>query len=348
MDYRTLGCSGTVVSDLALGTMTFGAETDRDGAFEQLDTFLAAGGTFVDVADVYAGGVSEEIVGAWLAARPADVTERVVLTTKGRFPSGPGADTDPNGQGLSRRHLTRALDASLRRLGVEALDLYQTHAWDPLTPVEETVATLDSFVRAGKIHQVGLSNVTGWQLQKFVSTAEALGITGPVTVQSQWNLLVRQTEFEIVPAAEENGLGLLPWSPLGGGWLSGKYRRDSTPTGATRLGENPDRGMEAYAGRNAAEQTWQVVDALQTVAEGRGASMAQVAIAWLRAQPQVSSVILGARTTGQLRDTLVAADLDLTVSELTALDTASDPRPADYPYGVPAVQQRSRKIAGGR
>ncbi|NIZ93355.1 aldo/keto reductase [Kineococcus rubinsiae] len=344
MEYRTLGGGGAAVSHLALGTMTFGGETDREGAFTQLDTFLAAGGTLVDTADVYTGGTSEEIIGAWLADRPADVTERVVLATKGRFPT----SGEPNGVGLSRRHLTRALDASLTRLGVDAVDLYQVHAWDPWTPIEETLAALDSFVRAGKVHYVGLSNFTGWQLQKACDTADAMGLTRPVTLQPQYSLLVREIEWEIVPAAEENGLGLLPWSPLGGGWLSGKYQRDTVPTGATRLGENPERGVERYAGRNAQQRTWDVIDALQRIAEARGVSMAQVSLAWLAAQPVVSSIILGARTTEQLVDNLGSADLELDAAELAALDEASDPNAADYPYGVPGEQQRSRKLTGGR
>jgi len=344
MEYRTLGGSGTAVSHLALGTMTFGAETDRDGAFEQLDAFVAAGGTLVDTADVYTAGTSEEIIGAWFADRPADVTERVVLATKGRFPT----SGEPNGLGLSRRHLTRALDASLARLGVDVVDLYQVHAWDPWTPLEETLETLDGFVRAGKVHNVGLSNFTGWQLQKAVDLADAGGLTRPVTLQPQYSLLVREIEWEIVPAAEENGLGLLPWSPLGGGWLSGKYTRDTAPTGATRLGENPERGVEAYARRNSQQRTWDVIDAVQTVAGDRGVSMAQVSLAWLAAQPAVSSVILGARTTEQLQDNLGSASLDLTAQEIARLDEASDPQPADYPYGGPGGTQRSRKIEGGR
>jgi len=344
MEYRNLGGGGAAVSHLALGTMTFGGETDREGAFTQLDTFLEAGGTLVDTADVYTGGTSEEIIGAWLADRPADVTERVVLATKGRFPT----SGEPNGVGLSRRHLTRALDASLARLGVDAVDLYQVHAWDPWTPIEETLAALDSFVRAGKVHYVGLSNFTGWQLQKAVDTADALGLTRPVTLQPQYSLLVREIEWEIIPAAEENGLGLLPWSPLGGGWLSGKYQRDTVPTGATRLGENPERGVERYAGRNAQQRTWDVIDALQRIAEARGVSMAQVSLAWLAAQPVVSSIILGARTTEQLTDNLGSADVELEPAELAALDEASDPNPADYPYGGPGENQRSRKLTGGR
>ena len=171
MDYRTLGSSGCAVSSLCLGTMTFGAETDETGAHTQLDRFVEAGGTLVDTADVYSDGRSEEIIGRWFASRPADVTEPVVLATKGRFAS---AGTRPNGAGLSARHLTRALDASLRRLGRDAVDLYQVHAYDPLTPLEETLRTLDEFVRAGKIRYYGLSNFTGWQLTKAVHLARAL------------------------------------------------------------------------------------------------------------------------------------------------------------------------------
>src|SRR5690348_8449819 len=213
MDYRTLGHSGCAVSAFGLGTMTFGVETDEPGAHEQLDRFVAAGGTLVDTADVYGDGRSEEIIGRWLASRPAGITEPVVLATKGRFP----LDDSPNGAGLSARHLTRALDASLRRLGVEAVDLYQVHAFDPWTPLEETVRTLDGFARAGKIRYWGLSNFTGWQLTKVVHLARALNAAGPVTLQPQYSLLVREIEWEIVPAAMDAGLGLLPWSPLGGG-----------------------------------------------------------------------------------------------------------------------------------
>src|SRR5579875_1033643 len=188
MDYRRLGRSGCAVSNLCLGTMTFGAETDEAGAHEQLDRFVAAGGTMVDTANVYAQGRSEEIIGRWFANRPADVTEPVVLATKGRFALG----DDPNSAGLSARHLTRALDASLRRLGLDSVDLYQVHAYDALTPLEETLRTLDGFVRAGKIRYYGLSNFTGWQLTKAVHLARALNVAVPVTVQPQYSLLVRE------------------------------------------------------------------------------------------------------------------------------------------------------------
>src|SRR5229473_2961266 len=327
MDYRTLGRSGCSVSSFCLGTMTFGVETDEQGAHRQLDRFVEAGGTLVDTADVYGDGRSEEIIGRWFAARPADVTDRVVLATKGRF----ALDDSPNGMGLSAVHLTRALDGSLRRLGVDAVDLYQVHAFDPWTPLEETLRTLDGFVRAGKIRYYGLSNFTGWQLTKAVHLARALNSAEPVTLQPQYSLLVREIEWEIVPAAVDAGLGLLPWSPLGGGWLSGKYKRDERPAGATRLGEDPNRGMEAYD-RRGTERTWNVIDAVQKVAEDRGVSMAEVALAWVTGRPAVTSTILGARTMSQLETNLRSAQLHLTAAETAALDAAGDPQPAGYPY----------------
>jgi aryl-alcohol dehydrogenase-like predicted oxidoreductase len=342
MEYRTLGSSGCAVSTLALGTMTFGTETDEAGAHAQLDRFVEAGGTLVDTADVYSHGVSEQIIGRWFARRPADVTEPVVLATKGRFAT---AD-DPNGAGLSARHLTRALEASLARLGLDSVDLYQVHAFDPLTPLEETLRTLDGFVRAGKIRYYGLSNFTGWQLTKAVWLARAMNVAGPVTLQPQYSLLAREIEWEIVPAVLDAGMGLLPWSPLGGGWLSGKYQRDQRPTGDTRLGDDPNRGMEAYD-RRGTERTWNVIDAVQKVAEDRGVSMAEVALAWVTDRPAVTSTILGARTMGQLETNLRAARLHLTEAETTALDAASDPHVTDYPYGELGVDQRARTLSGG-
>lgn len=342
MEYRTLGRTGCAVSTLALGTMTFGQETDEEGSHAQLDRFVEAGGTLVDTADVYSRGASEEIIGRWLAKRPAEMRERVVLATKGRFPMGSG----PNEAGLSRRHLANALDASLRRLGVDRVDLYQVHAYDPWTPLEETWGFLDDAVRAGKVHYTGLSNFTGWQLQRTVDLAEHRGFPVPVTLQPQYNLLVREIEWEIVPAARANGLGLLPWSPLGGGWLTGKYRRDERPTGATRLGEDPDRGVEAYDRRSKSERTWDVVEAVAGVADELAVPMARVALAWLADRPAVSSVILGARTLEQLDDNLGAAGLHLSAEHTARLDAASDPQPADYPYGDPGDDQRSRRLEG--
>jgi aryl-alcohol dehydrogenase-like predicted oxidoreductase len=272
------------------------------------------------------------------------VAERIVIATTGRF----ATSAEPNGMGNSRRHLSRALDASLRRLAVEWVDLYQVHAWDPITPIDETVDTLDAFVRSGKIRYYGLSNFTGWQVQKTVAVARAGLRIRPVTLQPQYNLLAREIEWEIVPSCLDAGLGLLPWSPLGGGWLTGKYTREQRPSGSTRLGEDPDRGVESYFRRSPQQRTWDVLDAVQGVADARGASMAQVALAWLTDRPAVTATILGARTVAQLSDNLGAAGLHLSAAETAALDAASDPAPADYPYGGPGVDQRSRSIAGDR
>ena len=339
MEYRTLGSTGAIVSSLCLGTMTFGSESDESVSHAQLDRFVEQGGTFIDTANVYSAGASEEIIGRWFAARPG-VRDQVVLATKGRF-SRTGVR---NELGLSRLHLTKALDASLRRLGVDTIDLYQAHAWDPLTPIEEALRFFDDAVRAGKIHYVGVSNFLGWQLQKAAMLTQALGLAPIVTLQPQYNLLQRSVELELVPVCENEGIGILPWSPLAGGWLSGKYSRDSVPTGATRLGENPDRGMEGYAKRNAQERTWEVIDTLRKIADSRGASMAQIALAWLADRPAVTSVILGARTVEQLDDNLGAGDLHLSDEEAAALTEVSAPIVDDYPYGVPGVSQRNRSL----
>jgi aryl-alcohol dehydrogenase-like predicted oxidoreductase len=337
MEYRRLGSTGTTVSALCLGTMTFGNESDEATAHEQLDLFVERGGNFVDTADVYTRGRSEEIIGRWLAAQPGR-RDRLVIATKGRFPTGDGH----NDAGLSRTHLGRALDASLRRLGVDAVDLYQAHAWDPLTPLEETLGFFDDAVRSGKVRYVGVSNFVGWQLQKAALLA---GDAAPiVTLQPQYNLLARDIELEIVDVCRNEGIGILPWSPLAGGWLTGKYTRDEPPTGATRLGEDPERGMEAYGPRNAQERTWRIVDAVRAVADGRGVTMSQVALAWVADRPAVTSVILGARTVAQLDDNLGAAGLHLSDDEAKLLDDASAPVVADYPYGAPGIDQRSRHL----
>ena len=342
MRFTTLGNSGTVVSTQCLGTMTFGSEADERASGAVLEAFVEAGGNFVDTADVYSKGVSEEIIGRWLAAHPTEARQ-LVLATKGRFPMGDG----PNDLGLSRRHLRQALDDSLRRLGVEHVDLYQMHAWDAVTPIEETLRFLDDAVTAGKISYYGFSNYLGWQVTKAALTARAHGWSAPVTLQPQYNLLVRDIEHEVVPACLDAGLGLLPWSPLAGGWLTGKYQRDQRPEGESRLGEDPERGMEAWGPRNAQQRTWAIVDAVGEVADELGASRAQVALAWVAAQPAVTSVILGARTVEQLTDNLGAADLDLSAKQLQRLSEVSAPRADDYPYGTAGVAQRDRDLAGG-
>ena len=339
MRYRTLGNSGTVVSVQALGTMTFGGEADEETSGAILEAYIEAGGNFLDTADVYTKGVSEEIIGRWLASHATDASQ-LVIATKGRFPMGPG----PNDYGASRRHLRDALDKSLARLGVDFVDLYQVHAFDALTPLEETLRFLDDAVSAGKIGAYGFSNFTGWQLTKAAWIAKVHGWAPPVTLQPQYSLLVRGIEHEIVPAALDQAIGLLPWSPLAGGWLTGKYRRDSVPTGATRLGVNPERGMEAWGPRSEDDHTWAVIDAVREVADAAGTTSAAVALAWVDAQPGITSTILGARTVEQLQQNLAAVDLDLGADALARLTEVSTPRTEVYPYGPQAVQQRFRAL----
>jgi aryl-alcohol dehydrogenase-like predicted oxidoreductase len=221
-------------------------------------------------------------------------------------------------------------------------------AWDPLTPIEETLRFFDDAVRVGKVQYVGVSNFIGWQLQKAALLARQLGLAPIVTLQPQYNLLQRGVEFELTHVCVSEHIGILPWSPLGGGWLSGKYQRDVPPTGSTRLGEDPERGMEAFARRNPEERTWRVIDVVRSVAEAQGISMARVALAWLVDRPAVTSVILGARTLEQLDDNLGAADLHLSAEETARLDEASRPIVDDYPYGEPGVSQRDRRLPAPR
>ena len=343
MKYTKLGSSGTVVSKIALGTMYFGDETSREEAFAILDVFLEAGGNLIDTADVYAGSASEQTIGAWLASRPSEITERVVLATKGRSPNG----RDVNDAGLSRRHLHRSLNASLRRLGVETIDLYQMHASDMHTPVEEALAFLDDAVNAGKILYAGLSNFTGWQLQLFASTAKAMGVQPPVTLQPQYSLLSREIEWEIVPAALYNELGLLPWSPLAGGFLTGKYQRGAAPAAQTRAGSQKalyQWTSEEYAD---SDRNWATVDAVVRIANELGVPASHVALSWLANRPGVTAPIIGARTLKHLTDNLGAVDLTLDAKTTAVLDAVSAPAPGGYPYGAFGAWQRGRDLKDG-
>jgi len=343
MELRRLGNSGTIVTAWCLGTMTFGSEADEATSFALMDAYAKAGGNFIDTANVYSDSVSEQIIGRWLKARPTEA-KQMVIASKGRFPMGDG----PNDLGLSRRHLGQALDATLKRLGVERLDLYQVHAWDALTPLEETLRFLDDAVSAGKIAYYGFSNYLGWQLTKAVQIAKFMGYAAPVTLQPHYNLIVRDIEFEVVPACQDAGVGLLPWSPLGGGWLTGKYKRDTAPTGATRLGENPNRGQESYGPRNESERVWRIIETVEAIAKAHGVSMAEVALRWVADRPAVTAVILGARTVKQLEENMKADAFKLSAEETAKLDTASAPVMGDYPYGAGGTKQRTRPMNGGR
>lgn len=323
MPLRPLGRNGPMVSALGFGTMTFGAESDEAEAFRQLDLFVDRGGTLIDTADVYSGGLSEQIIGRW--GRRRGGLGDLIVATKGRFAPPPGS------HGASRRSLVRSVEASLRRLQVDAIDVYFVHGWDCHTGIAETLASLGDLVRAGKIHHIAWSNVAGWQLQKILCTAPAVGCPLPVAVQPHYNLLERGIEIEVLPCCLEAGIGVTPWSPLGGGWLTGKYTADRRPGGATRLGENPDRGVEAYDRRNT-PRTHEILRVLQEVADRCGRPPAHVAIAWLMSRPGVASVLLGARTAAQLADTLAAVDLVLAPPDLARLSAVSGGGLPAYPY----------------
>jgi aryl-alcohol dehydrogenase (NADP+) len=267
---------------------------------------------------------------------------RVLLATKGRYCTG----TDVNSLGSTRRQLRRSLDASLRRLGRDHVDLYQIHAWDPLTPIEETPSFLDDAVHAGKINYLGLSNFTGWQLQLTLSTAQQMGTHVPVTLQQQYSLLSRESEYEVIPAALHNNVSLLPWSPLAGGFLTGKYQRGSTPAPDTRAGSADELYQWVSAEYAASDRNWHTIDTVARIAREIGATPSQVALAWAADQPSVAAPIVGARTLTHLTENLGAAELHLDSDTTAALNTVSAPQHGGYPYGGFGTAQRSRDFHG--
>ena len=326
MEYRQLGSSGLRVSALTLGTMTFGGRdqfanvgsTDVAGATRQIDLCLDRGVNLIDTANVYSRGLSEEILGEAVKGR----RDRVLIATKARMPMGDG----PNDAGLSRAHLIAECEASLRRMQIDHIDLYQVHEWDGVTPLEETLAALDWLVQSGKVRYVGASNYAGWQLTKALAIADAHGYERFATHQIYYSLQSRDAEYELVPVAVDQGVGILVWSPLAGGLLSGKYRRGvEGPAGSRQLtdwNEPPVRDQD---------QLYDIVDALVQIGEGHGVSAAQVALAWLLDRPGVVSLIVGARTEEQLTDNLAAAELELSQAERDRLEQLSRP-PLLYPY----------------
>jgi aryl-alcohol dehydrogenase-like predicted oxidoreductase len=325
VEYRRLGRSGLYVSAMTLGTMTFGGRgdfgmvgsTDVATATRQVDACLDAGVNLFDTADMYSDGESEEILGQAISGR----RDRLLLATKARMAVGDG----PNETGLSRQHLIRQCEASLRRLGTDYIDLYQTHEWDGITPLEETLEALDTLVRSGKVRYVGCSNLSGWQLMKALGVSDRLGLQRYVSQQIYYSLEARDAEYELVPLAVDQECSILVWSPLAGGLLSGKYRRDKdTAEGrhVTGWDEPPVRDPE---------KLYDTIEVLVEIAEGHHVSAAQVSLAWLLGRPGVSSVIVGARTEEQLTDNLAAANLRLSEEERTRLDEVSAP-PLLYPY----------------
>ncbi|HSH78445.1 MAG TPA: aldo/keto reductase [Herpetosiphonaceae bacterium] len=326
MDYRFLGTTGLKVSELCLGTMTFGRETSSQESHQILDLFVDAGGNFVDTADVYNRGASEQIIGHWLKNQQRD---DLVIATKVRFPMG----DKPNDVGLSRKHILSGVDASLRRLQTDYLDLYQVHAWDGTAWLPETLSALNSLVQSGKVRYIGASNFTGWQLQKAIDLSRQMGWEPFCSLQPQYNLLERAIEWEILPVCRHEGLGVIPWSPLRGGWLSGKFRRGMTaPQAGSRIEIAEEQGWsESWSAYNN-EHTWSVLDALLAVADEVAKTPAQVAIKWLLQRPGVTAPIIGARTTDQLDSNLAVRGWSLSQEWVEQLDQASAPAVPYYPY----------------
>ena len=337
MEYRQLGRSGLRVSALTLGTMTFGGRggfsavgaTDVTGARYQLDLCLDAGVNLIDTADVYSDGFSEEITGEIVTGR----RDSLLLSTKVRMTMGPG----PNDAGLSRQHIIAGCEASLRRLGTDHIDIYHVHEWDGQTRLEETLSALDSLVTSGKVRYLAASNYAGWQLMKALAAADARGYERFAAQQVYYSLEARDAEYELVPLAVDQGLGILVWSPLAGGLVSGKYRRNGSPATGTRQvsgtwSEPPVRDQE---------KLYDTVEVLVDIAGAHGASPAQVALAWLLGRPAVTSLIIGARTDEQLRDNLGAAGLTLAADERAALDKVSAPSLV-YPHWHQLATARDR------
>ena len=325
MEYRFMGKTGLKVSELCLGAMTFGRETTEENSHAILDRFVALGGNFIDTADVYSRGISEEIVGRWLKTKNRD---DIVLATKVRFPMGEG----PNDLGLSRKHIMQGVEASLRRLGTDYIDLYQVHCWDHATPLEETMSTLNTLVQSGKVRYLGASNYSGWQLQKSADLCRHNGWEPFTCLQPQYNLLTRTIEWELVDVCLNEGIGIIPWSPLRGGWLSGKFRRGMTePPGDTRIEKAEREGWGESWSRYNNETTWRIIDALIEVADETGKTAAQVAINWLLQRPGVTAPIIGARTMQQLEDNMASAGWTLNEAQMAKLNTASEPEMV-YPY----------------
>ena len=326
MEYRQLGQSGLRVSTITLGTMGFGGtgwaspvgHIDVEGARKQIGLARDAGVNMIDTADVYSSGMSEEIIGQALGGD----RDELLLATKVRMPMGDG----PNDAGLSRHHIIRGAEASLRRLGTDYIDLYQVHEWDGVTPLEETLQALNYLVQSGKVRYIGCSNYAAWQLTKALWVADREGLTPFISNQLYYSLQARDIEYEIVPVAVDQGLGILVWSPIAGGLLSGKYRRGvEAPAGSRHLTEWDEPPVHDE------DKLYDTIEELVAIGADHGVSAAQVALAYTLAKPAVTSVIVGARTEDQLADNLAAADLTLSADEIARLDTVSA-QPLLYPH----------------
>jgi aryl-alcohol dehydrogenase-like predicted oxidoreductase len=327
MEFRQLGGSGFKVPVLSLGTGTFGGgndffrawgDTDVKGATRLIDICLDAGLSMFDSADIYSDGLAEEVLGKAIAGR----RDRVIISTKATF----RADAGPNDVGSSRHHLLQAIEGSLRRLGTDYIDLFQLHGFDALTPIEETLGTLDDLVRAGKLRYIGCSNFSGWHLMKSLAISEKYGLARYVAHQAYYSLIGREYEWELMPLGLDQKVGTVVWSPLGWGRLTGKIRRGQPLPKVSRLHVTADNGPPV-----ADEYLYRVVDALDGIAKETGKSVPQIALNWLLQRPTVANVIVGARNEEQLRQNLGAVGWSLTPEQVAKLDTASATTLA-YPY----------------
>ena len=333
MEYRFMGRTGLKVSELCMGTQTFGWGADEAAAHAMADCFVGSGGGFFDTSNIYNEGQSETILGRWL--KKAGIRSQLVIATKVFFPTGKG----PNDTGLSRKHLFDQIETSLRRLQTDYVDLYQTHCWDASTPLEETLRALDDLVRAGKVRYIGASNFTASQLTRAITLSEMHNWARFDCLQPEYSLLVRSTEWELLPLCRAEGIGVICWSPLAGGWLTGKYRRDQPPPPDSRVGR-ADRWDDLPEQRET-ERTWQIIDALVEIAEARGKTPGQVALNWLLRQPGVTAPIFGARTLAQLEQNLGSIGWTLTPDEQAWLSAASAiPLPSPYSFIARYTRQR--------
>jgi aryl-alcohol dehydrogenase-like predicted oxidoreductase len=316
--------------------MTFGRESSEAESYQMLDRFVEAGGNFIDTADVYSLGDSETILGRWLKQKSRD---DFVIATKVRFNMGDG----PNDLGLSRKHILAGVEASLKRLDTDYIDLYQIHGWDPGTSLEETLQTLDGLVKIGKVRYIGASNVTAWQLQKAIDISHSNGWEPFSSLQPLYNLLDRELEWDLVPVCLNEGVGIIPWSPLRGGWLSGKYHRGmQAPPEGTRVKEAEKRGWSESWGAYANERTWSIIDTMQAISAETGKSVAQIALNWLLQMPGVTAPIIGVRTMKHLEDNLGSSGWALNKEQMEKLNNISQ-KALPYPHSMIAGFTPPRK-----
>ena len=326
--FRTLGRTGLKVSPLALGAMTFGWGADKETSRHLFEAYRASGGNFIDTADLYAGGTSEEWLGEFIEA--SKCREEIVLATKFSFNAQAG---NPNAGGNGRKNILRAVEGSLRRLRTDYIDLYILHTWDRVTPVEEVASTLNDLVRAGKARHIGLSDVPAWYASRYTTIADLRGWERPASLQFEYSLVSRNIEREHVPLARELGISITPWSPLGSGFLTGKFqRRDGQVIGSGRVVEMKDSGnptLEKFAKR---EQNWTILETLLQVAKDLGRSPAEVALAWVMSRPCVTSTLVGATRVEQLEKNLAAGGIVLPQAALQRLDGVSAPEPNELDH----------------